>query len=116
MILTYTFYKLKKFWRYRQKNKYYSGRLLRRERGIVMEKLNNFERVKEQLLMDIEAHLIKRKKSELDCDEELRLYVSFFDNICGVLHFGFISDSEYEQLKDLIYESFPVEFLVHKPY
>lgn len=82
-----------------------------------MEKFNmsNFERVKEQLQRDIEEHLIKRKKGELGYDEELRLYCSFFDNICGVLHFGFISDSEYEQLKNLVHEAFPVEFLIHKP-
>ncbi len=79
-----------------------------------MEKLNKFERLKEQLKLDVEKSLINRKKGILDYDEESRLCRAFFDNIWGIYHFGFISYSEYVQLSDLIYEAFGFEFRVRK--
>ncbi len=77
-----------------------------------MRNVSNFERVEWKLRTDICSHLVGRQKGLLDYKEELRMQCSLLDNICGVLHFGFISESEYEKLKNLIYEAFPVECFI----
>ena len=77
-----------------------------------MENMSNFVRVELKLKSDIDAHLVNRQKGKLDSEEELRMQCSLLDNICGVLHFGFISSEEYEKLKNLIYEAFPLKYLL----